>query len=179
MVTVPKAAPYNMTAAQQCTKNAYHNALPVYMKEHAEKVFESAMEAPITMTHRQLFSITPEVRTQTREVLSGKRVIAEAGKAKEVQFLEAEEDAVEEGFTVSDELISMTSTKWVAQFTQDMPDSFKAVMTIPTTRTKEPFIIPDPYESYNVFMQVPSWPPSQQPHRCQRVLITVVHFAAS
>ena len=126
VVSAPAILPNNATTAQRHAENAYHNVPPVYDKKHASDVFESVMEAPITMTHRQLYSIAPEVCAQTREVLSGKRIAADMGKTREVQFLDADEDTAEEIYTVPNELIYAPSVTRVAQFTQDMPDSFAA-----------------------------------------------------
>jgi len=147
--TVAPATPTNpANIAPRRADNAYRNAPPVYDKRHAVEVFNSAMEAPITITHRQLYSIAPEVRAQTREVLSGKRIATDTGKAREVQFLEADE-VIMEGVSPADEdLFGSVSNQRTEQFTQDMPSSFVTAATAPAARAAEPLIIPDPYEAY-------------------------------
>jgi hypothetical protein len=92
-VTSVPATPKNTPVAQK-PDAIYRHSPPVYKKKHATDAFEQAMEAPITLTHRQLYFITPEVRAQMREMLTVHRVPsnADASKTCQVQFLDADED---------------------------------------------------------------------------------------
>jgi hypothetical protein len=106
------------------------------------------MEAPITITHRQLYSIAPEVRAQTREVLSGKRVAITTEKAREVQFLDADELTAEEALPDTGDVFESINSRRDEQFTRDMPATFATVAIAPVAHSSEPLIVPDPYEVY-------------------------------
>ncbi|KAF7359866.1 hypothetical protein MVEN_00712100 [Mycena venus] len=52
---------------------AYCTTAPIYNEKDASEVFKSSMNAPVTITQRQLLSIAPEVRSLTREATTSHR----------------------------------------------------------------------------------------------------------
>jgi hypothetical protein len=52
---------------------AYRTTAPIYNEKDASEVFESSMNAPVTITQRQLLSIAPEVRSLTRDANTSRR----------------------------------------------------------------------------------------------------------
>jgi hypothetical protein len=127
------------------------------------------MEAPILLTHRQLYSIAPKIQTQTRELLTAKRVSlgTDAPKAQEVRFLDmvededsADEDSAEEisMLQVQEEVVNAKIKRKTAQFYQDMPKPFANAAILHQDLNSKPLIVPDPYESY-----LQKFPPGHPP----------------
>ncbi|KAJ6540497.1 hypothetical protein B0H19DRAFT_959651, partial [Mycena capillaripes] len=52
---------------QQKTAQAYRTNAPIYNEKDASDVFETSLNAPVTITQRQLLSISPDVRAHMRE----------------------------------------------------------------------------------------------------------------
>ena len=52
---------------------AYRTNAPVYNEKDAADVFESSLDAKVTLTQRQLLSIAPEVRSHMREATTSRR----------------------------------------------------------------------------------------------------------
>jgi hypothetical protein len=52
---------------------AYRTNAPVYNEKDAADVFQSSLDAQVTLTQRQLLSIAPEVRSHMREVTTSRR----------------------------------------------------------------------------------------------------------
>ncbi|KAJ7099852.1 hypothetical protein C8R43DRAFT_964120 [Mycena crocata] len=52
---------------------AYRTTAPVYNDKDAKEVFAASLDTPITITHRQLFSIAPEVRAHMRDETTARR----------------------------------------------------------------------------------------------------------
>ena len=62
--------------AQSNTKKpepAYRTLPPIYDPLVANSVYNRALETPFTITHRELLSLSPEVRSQLRDAVSSKR----------------------------------------------------------------------------------------------------------
>ncbi|KAJ7716489.1 hypothetical protein B0H14DRAFT_3522252 [Mycena olivaceomarginata] len=59
--------------AQGKLNPAYRTNAPVYREKDVYDVFESAMDAKVTVTQRQLLSIAPDVRAHMREVTTARR----------------------------------------------------------------------------------------------------------
>jgi hypothetical protein len=53
---------------------AYRSLPPVHEVSIANDVYKRAMDAPITITQRELLSLSPEVRSQVREVTTTRRI---------------------------------------------------------------------------------------------------------
>ncbi|KAJ7360673.1 hypothetical protein DFH08DRAFT_1030769 [Mycena albidolilacea] len=60
---------------------AYRTNAPVYDEKIANAVFDRSMDTPVTLTQRELLSLSPEVRAQVREATTSRRV-APASKDK-------------------------------------------------------------------------------------------------
>jgi hypothetical protein len=148
--TAPTAAP---AVAEEHRDAPYRRAVSAYDRKIATDVFESAMEAPITLTHRQLYSIAPDVRAQTHDALAGKRpgTTTEPEKAQEVRFLDEYAD-MEWPYEACDGAQD-TSKKNAAQLSRDMPQAFTAAVA-----NARPLVAQDPYEAY-----LRDFPPGQPP----------------
>ena len=62
------------TKAGNTTGPAYKTLPPVHDPVVAAEVYQRAMDAPVTITHRELLSLSPEVRAQVREITTTKRI---------------------------------------------------------------------------------------------------------
>ena len=60
-------------AAPKKAEPAYRTLPPVYDGKVAAEVYDRAMATPVTLTQRELLSLSPEVRSQMREATSAKR----------------------------------------------------------------------------------------------------------
>lgn len=67
------------------SKKAYRNVIPVHSEHVAENVFNRTLDSNITITQRELLSLSPEVRNQYREATATKRVATE----ENTNFVEA------------------------------------------------------------------------------------------
>ena len=74
---------------------AYKTLPPVHNAAIAADIYKRSMEAPITITQRELLSLSPEVRLQVREVTTTKQVLTE-NKQPMQTFVVEEEEATEE-----------------------------------------------------------------------------------
>src|SRR5277367_4251609 len=52
---------------------AYKNSAPIHDPEVATKVYHRYLESPITLTNRELLSLSPEIRSQVRESTTTRR----------------------------------------------------------------------------------------------------------
>jgi hypothetical protein len=75
-VTRNVGAPIKVTQAAAVKKNepAYKTLPPVHDPAIAVDVYKRSMEAPITITQRELLSLSPEVRSQVRDVTTTRRI---------------------------------------------------------------------------------------------------------
>ena len=60
-------------AVQKKPEPAYRNTAPIHDAETANSIYNRSLEAPVTITQRELLSIAPDVRAQYREVTTAKR----------------------------------------------------------------------------------------------------------
>ena len=67
-------APFKAPIASKKHDPAYKTLPPVHDSAIAAEVYKRSMEAPITITQRELLSLSPEVRSQVREVTTTRRV---------------------------------------------------------------------------------------------------------
>src|SRR5271156_902532 len=63
----------NIGANFQRPDPAYKNAAPIHDPEVATKVYHRYLESPITLTNRELLSLSPEIRYQVRESTTTRR----------------------------------------------------------------------------------------------------------
>ena len=66
---------------------AYKTSAPIYDGKVATDVYDRAMDAQVTLTQRELLSLSPEVRAQVREATSNKRVVPGKEASKGINVL--------------------------------------------------------------------------------------------
>jgi len=71
---------------------AYKTLPPVHDASIAVDVYKRAMDTPITITQRELLSLSPEVRAQLREVTTTRRIPAANAAAPSLQVAISDED---------------------------------------------------------------------------------------
>ncbi|KAJ7049328.1 hypothetical protein C8F01DRAFT_1002508 [Mycena amicta] len=110
---------------------AYRTTAPVYDEKIASEVFGCSMDAPITLTQRELLSLSPEVRAQVRDATTSRRVAPNAKQAANASDPDARNTA----------------------FFDSMPATFtqSAQQQLPPNA----FIVPDPFESYYAAGELP------------------------
>ncbi|KAF9537435.1 hypothetical protein CPC08DRAFT_607474, partial [Agrocybe pediades] len=81
---------------------AYRNQAPIHDDSIANNIFNRSLDAPITLTQRELLSIAPDVRTQYKDVTTAKRNVT-SGATVQTHLLEASPapDRVYNVFTAS------------------------------------------------------------------------------
>jgi hypothetical protein len=116
---------------------AYGNAAKVYDPRIAKAVYERAMDTPITVTQRELLSLSPEVRTQLADVTIKKRVPREPILQATIEEIEDEDD---------DELTRKRKiSEREARLAAHLPAAFVAAARTPPANAT---VIADPYEAY-------------------------------
>jgi hypothetical protein len=117
---------------------AYRTFPPIYDGKVAADVYDRAMSSSVTVTQRELLSLSPEVRSQVREAISAKRNAAKE-TTKDVHAL-AQEDAL--AFALDD----------FDEDGADVPNTSaiftNAIQRQPVIPPPGALIIPDPYETY-------------------------------
>ena len=121
--------------AQGRPEPVYKSLPPVHDSAIAVDVYKRLMETPITITQRELLSLSPKVRLQVREVTTTKRVPAEH-KQNSSAFLVEEEESNKE---------PPASTFTYQHFSNRVPPEGSTV-------------IPDPIKAYYKLLK-----PSQEP----------------
>lgn len=111
-------------------EQAYRTLPPIHDANIATDVYKRAMESPITITQRELLSLSPEVRSQVREATSGKRVQNKENATATVATLQADD--------IEDEDIE----ELVSAATFAVPNAVHRTPPIGAT------IIPDQYDIY-------------------------------
>lgn len=111
------------------TAPAYKTLPPVYDPAVALEVYKRAMDVPITITQRELLSLSPEVRTQLREVTTTRRIPANIDPAIHPSFQ-----------VVNEEEDEAYGWETVTNFALRRPDE----RTVPRGAT----IVADPVEDY-------------------------------
>jgi hypothetical protein len=125
-------------SAQKKAEPAYRTLPPIYDGKIAADVYDRAMEAPVTLTQRELLSLSPEVRSQVREATSAKRTTTKEGNAKEIHTY-AEDD------TLAEALDDIEPGDLQYQLPTAM---FINAVHQPQTPPPGSIIVPDPYELY-------------------------------
>lgn len=125
-------------AAPKKPEPAYRTLPPIYDGKIASEVYDRAMAASVTLTQRELLSLSPEVRSQVREATSAKRIANNETNPKEINTLEKDDDLaaalddIEPG-DIQYQLPTATFINSIRQTKSPPPGSL---------------IIPDPYETY-------------------------------
>jgi hypothetical protein len=129
---------------------AYRTLPPIYDGKIAADVYDRAMEAPVTLTQRELLSLSPEVRSQVREATSAKRTPNKDGNPREIHTYAEDSDfaAAFDDIEPGDRQYQLPAATYIN--------------TIHQPREPPPgsFIIADPYETY-----LNSLPPGAEPDR--------------
>ena len=73
-ILVKPAQPATKEPAMGWQEPGFHSTAKIYDPLIAKKVYERAMETPITVTQRELLSLAPEVRTHMADVTIQKRI---------------------------------------------------------------------------------------------------------
>jgi hypothetical protein len=124
---------------------AYTTAAKIHDPRIAKTVYERAMETPITVTQRELLSLSPEVRAQIAEVTIKKRIARE--QAAMVMIEEVRDSDADSDFDSEDEQSAPPrSSKAQENHVERVPAMITAAPSriIPENAT----IIEDPYEAY-------------------------------
>jgi hypothetical protein len=117
---------------------AYKTLPPVYDGKIATDVYDRAMATQVTLTQRELLSLSPEVHSQVREATSARRTAATNKEPlKSINTL------------VNDDSISAALDDLEADEPDDAPTSM-FINSLHQTATPPPgsLIVPDPYETY-------------------------------
>ena len=75
---------------------AYRTLPPVQDPEIAKTVFTRAMDSPLTITQRELLSLSPEIRSQVREITTSRRITTKDIIANQHLLQEGDSDSLEE-----------------------------------------------------------------------------------
>ena len=133
-------APFKAPLVAKKNDPAYKTLPAVHDPAIAAEVYKRSMEAPITITQRELLSLSPEVRSQVRDVTTTKRIPNNPPAASQ-NALQLEEDPLDNDLDNS---------------------SSETLYSLPCTHNRSPprgaIIIPDPIERY-----YRSLPPGQAP----------------
>jgi hypothetical protein len=116
---------------------AYRSLPPIHDKKVATDVYDRAMSTQVTLTQRELLSLSPEVRTQVRDAISTKR-IPNKDETKEIHTL-AEDDSLP--YALDD----------LGPDEEDEPAPISTfIQSVKSLAPPPPgaLIVPDPYETY-------------------------------
>nr|GAT45998.1 predicted protein [Mycena chlorophos] len=140
----------NPPAATKKPEVAYRTTAPIYDEKIASEVFGRSMDAPVTLTQRELLSLSPEVRAQVRDATTSRRVASGAKEkatdaAPVPQFFNGEFPAADVEIFDTLEQQREKDARTTAFF-----DAMPATYTQTAQRELPPnaFIVPDPYEAY-------------------------------
>ncbi|KAJ7660652.1 hypothetical protein DFH06DRAFT_1268967 [Mycena polygramma] len=126
---------------------AYRSTAPVYDEKIANKVFDRSMDTQITLTQRELLSLSPEVRAQVREATTNRRVASPSNEKSTPPVNQFIADPLPFSDSLHESLDEQKAndTRNTA-FADSMPASFaySAERELPP----DAFIVPDIYESY-------------------------------
>jgi len=130
--TPPKPAPAKKP------EPAYWTLPPIYDGKITADVYDQAMAASVTLTQRELLSLSPEVRSQVREATSAKRTSNKDANTKEIH-----------SYVDDDELATALDDIEPGDPEHRLPIA-TFINSIYQTRTPPPgsLIVPDPYETY-------------------------------
>lgn len=112
---------------------AYKTTAPIYDEKVAAEVYNRAMATQVTLTQRELLSLSAEVRSQVREATSARR--SPAKDASNVQTFYQDTDLP---YAIDD----------LEPLTRPTVSSFVNVLHQPETPPPGAIIIPDTYETY-------------------------------
>ncbi|KAJ7830860.1 hypothetical protein B0H13DRAFT_2432885 [Mycena leptocephala] len=109
---------------------AYRSAPPVLDNKVVSNVFERSMDAPVTISQRELLSLAPDVRSHYKEVTTSRRIAVEPHIARaETQLFNTVEDTLpfesEPTFVFNEPESSRDAETAFSTFTNSMPAAFQ------------------------------------------------------
>ncbi|KAJ7749826.1 hypothetical protein DFH07DRAFT_775325 [Mycena maculata] len=130
-------------------KPAYRTNAPVYNKQDAADVFNASLDAPISMTQRQLLSIAPEVRAHMREATSSRWVPSKDNKPNNVPVSQML-NSIDEVLPYSPEPDTLEEQRSKDNRHTALLDSLPTAYTSAAESNLPPgaVVIPDPYAMY-------------------------------
>ncbi|KAF7342425.1 hypothetical protein MVEN_01831600 [Mycena venus] len=143
---------------------AYRTTAPIYDEKIATAVFDRSMDVPITITQRELLSISPEVRSQVRDVTTSRRVTPPAKdkfKAAPAMNYFAESFAEVFPYAAESDIVEDTFEEQQAKdddmtaFLDSMPAAYSNAVKSEWQVPPGAFIVDDPYEAYYALGKMP------------------------
>jgi hypothetical protein len=126
---------------------AYRTTAPIYDEKIAHTVFDRSMDTPITLTQRELLSLSPDVRAQVREATTSRRVTPNPkDKSNTVPSVFVHEPLPATDFIPDSLDEQRAKDARNTAFLDSMPATF-AHMSQPNL-PPDALIIEDPYESF-------------------------------
>ena len=125
-------------AAPKKAEPAYRTLPPIYSGKIAAEVYDRAMDAPVTLTQRELLLLSLEVRSQVREATSAKRTQPKEDGTKEIHTY-AEDSLLAKAFDdlePGDPEYQLPTATFINAIHQ------------PRIPPPGSFVVPDPYETY-------------------------------
>jgi hypothetical protein len=129
---LPKQAP------PKKNEPAYRTLPSVYDGKIATDVYDRAMAAQVTLTQRELLSLSPEVRSQVRDATSARRTATNKDTTKDTNILDIQSELAAAIDDINDDEAS------------DVPTA-TFLNTVGSSSSQPPpgaLVIPDPYETY-------------------------------
>lgn len=135
----PKPAP------QKKAQPAYRNIAPIYSDKVALEAFDKIMTSMITLTHKEVFSLSPELRTLIAEAIAPRR-----RPANEIQPTADKEKkdlhAVATSEAIADAIDDLEPDDW--EFRDDtLPNEIFAFQSLPMP-PPDATVVPDIYDLY-------------------------------
>ena len=145
---------------------AYRTLPAIHDPSIASNVCNRALEAPFTITHRELLSLSPEVRSQIREAVSSKRMATKEGEkpmntqANVLQDANEGLTAEELGYLFPDEDVVPYDTEPTNEYAQ----AFTASSVPFDDLVDNPAVADDPYDEYYRTLPVGQKPDKSKLH---------------
>ncbi|KAJ7340893.1 hypothetical protein DFH08DRAFT_925334 [Mycena albidolilacea] len=135
---------------------AYRTNAPVYDEKIANAVFDRSMDTPVTLTQRELLSLSPEVRAQVCEATTSRRVApASKDKSAAPPVEQLAVDALPYDANIFHNSLDEQRSKDARNtaFYDSMPATFAHIAqpALPSNA----FIVPDPYECFYNCGEIP------------------------
>ena len=140
------AAPKPLPAKKN--EPAYKTYPPIYDGKVANEVYDRAMATEVTLTQRELLSLSPEVRSQVREATSARR--APPSKDRSINTLADEQELSHALDDIADD----------DNCEAPPPATFLSARAADFKLPPDAIIVPDPYETY-----LKALPPGAAPKR--------------
>ncbi|KAJ7236624.1 hypothetical protein C8J57DRAFT_1247612 [Mycena rebaudengoi] len=142
------------------SKPAYRTTAPIFDEKIASKVFDRSMDIPVTVTQRELLSLSPEVRAKVRDATTSRRVVpneednATNNSVPPVQQFNMDLPVSTDIFYDSLEQQKHEDERMTAFF-DSMPSSFVHAAQPAPDLPADAFVVPDPYETFYNSGEIP------------------------